>query len=84
MMVRTLQFVSNRIIFKIGKAVSLSSMQSKNLYMPFITKSSRFFMPRMQQESFSTRKEVVAFTSIFSASFSLKDGWDMTTFSQMP
>lgn len=31
-------------------------------------------MPRMQQESFSTRKEVVAFTSILSASFSLK-GW---------
>lgn len=74
MMVRTLKFVSNRTIFKIGKTVSPSSMQSNNLYMPFIIKISRFFMPRMQQESFSTRKEVVAFTSILSASFSLK-GW---------
>lgn len=35
MMIRTPSFVSNKTIFKTGKAVRPSSMQSNNLYLPF-------------------------------------------------
>lgn len=42
MMIRTPSFVSNRTVFKIGKAVSPSSVQSNNLYLPFGITSSSF------------------------------------------
>lgn len=56
MMIRTPSFVSNRTIFKIGKAVSPSFMQSNNLYLPFGITSSGFLYAQNSPSLFGARK----------------------------